>query len=240
MKVSYIKNFSNYTNKEILDIIEKSLSEKKLLHICVVDYTLFMKGYFSSKCKNAIKSADIVVPKGKLMNWAVNFITRKLIEKNPAEGLFMQIIKKYEKTSKSITFIGGKREVVNECIIRLKKSFPEISIRGSFPKDMLKQREKDVREMIRKTEPDFILVGLGKGKDEKWIKKNKIHCPTGIFFGIDDGIEISAGVKKQPSLWIKDRGWQPFIRLLKQPWRIFGIFKLLFFYSVIILNKIRR
>lgn len=239
MKVSYIK-FSNLTNKEILEFIDKSINEKKKLHICIVDYTIFMKGIFSTKMKNAIKSADIILPRGKLMNWAVNFITHKLIEKDPAEGLFMQLIKKYEKTNKSMTFIGGSRVIANECVVRIKKSFPEITIRGYFPKDMIKTREKDVIEILRKAELDIIFVGIGKGKDDKWIKKIKNHFSSGVFLGIDDGIEISAGNKKQPSLWIKEKGWQPFINLLKKPWRIIGIFKLLLFYLIIFSNKFRR
>ncbi len=240
MRVSYISNFSNVTNKEILNIIDEHVEEKKFLHIVNVDYTLFMKGMFSSKVKAAIRSADIVVPRGKLMNWAVKFVTRKLLEKDPAIGLFMQIIKKYEKKPVSMTFVGAVRDILNECITRTRKSFPEISIRGSFPLEMIKGREKDVREMIRKTAPDFIFVGLGKGKDEKWIRKNKQYCTTSICLGIDNGIEISAGYKKQPPLWVKDRGWEPLLKLLKRPWRIFGVFKFLLFYFSIIISKIRR
>ncbi len=239
MKVSYISNFSNVTNKEILDIIDNHIEEKKFLHIVNVNYTLFMKGLFSKKIKSSIKTADIVIPRGKLLNWAVKLVTRKLLEKDPGLGLFMQLIKKYEKKPVSITFVGASRDILNECITRTRKSFPEISIRGSFPLEMVKGREKDVRELIRKTEPDFIFVGLGKGKDEKWIKKNKKYCPTSVCFGIDDGIEISAGYKKQPPLWIKDRGWEPLLKLFKRPWRIFGIFKLILFYFIVIFSKIR-
>jgi N-acetylglucosaminyldiphosphoundecaprenol N-acetyl-beta-D-mannosaminyltransferase len=199
-----------------------------------------MKGLFSKKIKNAIRSADVVVPKGKLMNWAVKFVTRKLLEKEPAKGLFMQLIKKYEKKSVAISFVGASRDILTECITRTKKSFPEITIRGSFPEEMIKGREKDVREMLRKTAPDLIFVGLGTGKDEKWIKKNKKYCPTSVCLGINDGIEISAGFKPQPPLWIKDRGWEPLLKLMKRPWRIFGIFKLLLFYFVILFSKIRR
>jgi N-acetylglucosaminyldiphosphoundecaprenol N-acetyl-beta-D-mannosaminyltransferase len=197
-----------------------------------------MKGIFSKETREAIKRADLIVAQGKLMNWAIGFLGKKLIEKNPGESLLMQLIKGYEKTGKSFFFVGGTRDIINECVIRLKKSFPYISIRGQFPKEILKAREKDVREVIRKTRPDLILVGLGKGKDEKWIKKNIKHFEKGVCLGIKDGILISAGVVKQPSLWIKDRGWQPFVKLLKRPWRILGIFKLLLFYMIIIKNKI--
>ena len=239
MKVSFISKFSNLTNSEIMDLIDKNVEEKKPLHIAVIDYTIFMKAIFSSKLKTALKNADVIVPQGKLMNWAVRFLTRKLIEKNPATGLFMQIIKKYEKSSRSISFIGGTRGIVNECVIRLKKSFPEISIRGSFPKEMIKLREKDVDEMLRKTSPDFVFVGLGKGKDDKWIRKNRNFLQSSICMGIDDGIEIAAGAKKQPPLWMKEKGWEPLYWFIRKPWRIIGIFKLLFFYSLILFNKIR-
>ena len=241
MKVGYISKFSNLTNTEILEEIENNIqTDGKTLFISVVDYDLFMKGVFSKEIRESIKRADLIVPQGKLMNWAVKLVRKKLIEKNPGESLLMQLIKKHEKTDKSFFFIGASRDVMNECVIRLKKSFPNISIRGQFPKEILRLREKDVREVIRKTCPDFILVGLGSGKDEKWIRKNIKHFQRGLCLGIKDGILISAGAKPQPALWIKDRGWQPFVRLLKNPFRVFGIFKLLLFYAIVLKNKIFR
>mgnify|MGYP001556062994 CR=1 FL=1 len=238
MKVGYIRKFSNLTKKEILNIIDKNLEDNGFLHIVILNYTLFMKGIFSAKIRAAIKRADVIVPEGKLMNWAVWFITKRLIEKDPAKGLFMHLIRKYEKTSKTFFFIGGNRSILNECVINNRKSFPEIKITGSFPEEMLKVREKDVREVIRKTEPNFLFVGLDKGRDERWIQRNKEVCKSSICLGIKDGVEVSAGAKKQPPYWMKEKGWEPLYELLRKPWRIFGIFKLTLFFFIILTNKI--
>lgn len=96
----------------------------------------------------------------------------------------------------------------------IKKGYKTASV-GGKPGDP----EPDIAK-INRLRPDLLFVGMGMGKQEKWIAKNLPKLKVKLAMGVGGAIDQL----KDPSLvapaWMQRLGLEWFYRLLRQPWRL--------------------
>jgi N-acetylglucosaminyldiphosphoundecaprenol N-acetyl-beta-D-mannosaminyltransferase len=82
------------------------------------------------------------------------------------------------------------------------------------------EREKDVIEVIRKTSPRILFIGMDYPKDLVWIDKNRKHFTNTVIIAIDYNFDIISGkIKKAPD-YFQNRGFTWFYQILSRPYRI--------------------
>jgi N-acetylglucosaminyldiphosphoundecaprenol N-acetyl-beta-D-mannosaminyltransferase len=81
-------------------------------------------------------------------------------------------------------------------------------------------QHKLILEQIRASHARVLLVALGHGKQEKWIRKYLHKCPeVSVAIGVGGTIDyLSGDVRRAPS-WLRALGLEWLWRLLRQPWR---------------------
>jgi len=72
---------------------------------------------------------------------------------------------------------------------------------------------------INKVKPDFLFVGLGAPKQEKWVYENLSQLPVGVVMVVGGAIDQIADPSLRPPKWLDQMGLGWLYRLLRQPWR---------------------
>jgi N-acetylglucosaminyldiphosphoundecaprenol N-acetyl-beta-D-mannosaminyltransferase len=120
-------------------------------------------------------------------------------------------------------FYGGSPRVVEAMVSRLVECFPGITIAGyrSPPFRPLTPEEDaaDIRA-INETRPDYVWVGLGMPKQDKWIAQHVGKIQAAALLGVGAAFDFVAGTKPRAPLWMQRSGFEWLFRLMTEPRRL--------------------
>lgn len=105
----------------------------------------------------------------------------------------------------------------------LKKEYPDVQIAGMYSPpfgSMTKEEDRYIIEQINDTNPDFVWVGLGAPKQEKWmaLHQGKIE---GFMVGVGAAFDYLAGNIKRAPRWMQIKNMEWIYRLMQDPKRLF-------------------
>ena len=120
-------------------------------------------------------------------------------------------------------FYGGSPRVVETLVSRLKQRFPGLVVAGyrSPPFRALTQEEDaaDV-QAINETRPDFVWVGLGMPKQEKWMAQHVGKIQAAALLGVGAAFDFVSETKPRAPLWMQRSGLEWSFRLMTEPRRL--------------------
>lgn len=162
----------------------------------------------------------------------------KNVVKIPGCELWLKIIATFYNKGKTFYLVGGKQEVVEQTVLKLKEEYPGIQILNYRNGYIRTEKEKDalLNDIARK-KPDVVFVAMGSPKQELLMEEMyKVH--PAIYQGLGGSFDVYTGhVKRAPQWWI-DHNLEFAYRLLKQPSRIKRQIHLLRFLLLVKLGKI--
>ncbi len=150
--------------------------------------------------------------------------------------LWLKIIAKFYK-NKTFYLVGGKQQVIDETVAKLKQEFEGINIVG-FRNGYIKTDEEKtalIADIVAK-KPDVVFVAMGSPKQEYLMQEiQKRH--SAIFQGLGGSFDVYTGnVKRAPKWWV-DHNLEFAYRLIKEPKRIKRQIHLFKFVWWLIINK---
>ena len=140
--------------------------------------------------------------------------------KIPGCELWLKIIDRLYKEGKRFYLVGGKQEVIDETVDKLKKDFNGINIVG-YRNGYIKTEEerKALINDIAEKKPDVVFVAMGSPKQELLMEEMSERHKA-IYQGLGGSFDVYTGrVKRAPKWWL-DHNLEFAYRLIKQPSRI--------------------
>ena len=119
-------------------------------------------------------------------------------------------------------FYGASPKVVEQLIERLKKRYPGLCVAGSrSPPFRPLTPAEDAADIaaINEAEPDFVWVGLGMPKQEKWMVEHLGKIKATALIGVGAAFDFHAGTKPRAPVWMQHAGLEWLFRLLTEPRR---------------------
>lgn len=118
-------------------------------------------------------------------------------------------------------FYGSSPKVLKKLEEKLKQKYPNVEIKMYSPpyeSNLSRDYGKDL-QMINDFHPDFIWVGLGAPKQERWmnLQNGKVN---GVMLGVGVGFAFHAGTIKRAPKWMQNVGLEWFWRMLTDPKRL--------------------
>lgn len=122
--------------------------------------------------------------------------------------------------NKTFYLVGGRQEVIDETVAKLRKEYPGIHIVG-FRNGYLKTPEESaalIDDIVAKR-PDCVFVAMGSPKQELLMEEMLRRHPA-VYQGLGGSFDVYTGhVKRAPRWWI-DHNLEFLYRLIHQPSRI--------------------
>lgn len=160
------------------------------------------------------------------------------VVKIPGCELWLKIIASLYKEGKTFYLVGGKQEVIEQTIDKLKTDFPGIQI-VAYRNGYIKTDEERnaLIDDIAQKKPDVVFVAMGSPKQEL-LMEEMYQRHSAIYQGLGGSFDVYTGnVKRAPKWWV-DHNLEWAYRLVKQPSRIKRQIHLLRFLLLVKLGRI--
>lgn len=171
---------------------------------------------------------------------AVMALKRKMavdrISRIPGCELWLKIVARY-KDEKTFYLVGGKQEVIENTVCKLRNEYPNIRIVGYRNGYLSEEERATLLEDISKQKPDVVFVAMGSPKQEELMEEMQ-RRHNAVYQGLGGSFDVYTGrVNRAPRWWIEHNlEWA--YRLLKQPSRIKRQIHLFRFLWLLFRNKI--
>lgn len=237
------------TNVELLMLSRldddfKSIINKSNLNL--VDGTGIIWGYgvFKSWRPNIVAIKQIYV----FLHWFLSLLFlpffliyyKKYIPEKISGSDFIWDIAKYAaKNNKSIFLFGYKLgldpNVVEKTSLKLQTAIYNLKITGTHSGSESIAEEKEICALIKKSEADILMLGLGSPRQEKWLHRNlkKTGCSVGI--GLGGTFDFIAGSQKRAPKFMQKTGFEWLWRLFQNPRRLKRLLSTLPKYAFLVL-----
>lgn len=202
---------------------KKFLSGNKLKCVVTPNPEILYLASENRELKDALKSADLLLPDGIGIVIASKMISRKKKIENPIKNriagfdFLMKIFETCEKMGKTVFLLGAKEGVGKKACDKLFEQYPRLQIAGY--ENGYFSNEDAVVKKINRVNPDFLVVALGAPKQEIFIHKHKHELNCKMAIGVGGALDVLAGnVKRAPIVWQKmHMEW--LYRAIKEPKR---------------------
>lgn len=121
-------------------------------------------------------------------------------------------------------FYGSTEQTLKKLKQELDKKYPKIQIAGMYSppfRPMTEDEDAGVVKQINETHPDFVWVGLGAPKQEKWMASHQGKI-QGFMVGVGAGFDYLAGNIERAPEWMQKSNLEWLYRLMQDPKRLFN------------------
>lgn len=207
--------------ESILDDIRTSKIEKS--YITVNNVHTIVEGFRNSSYCEIINNSYLSIPDGKPLQIVGRLKGNKEISRLFGPTVMEKFIDWGRKDGIRHFFFGSSEENLNKLKIVVEKKYPGAKISGMISPPFKPMGEWDndrFTQIINNAKPDFIWVGLGAPKQERWMYDNYKNIHKGIMFGIGAGFDYLAGNTKHAPQWMKNFALEWLYRLIQEPGRL--------------------
>ena len=120
-------------------------------------------------------------------------------------------------------FYGSTQDTLEKLYQNVLRDYPQSIIAGMYSppfRPLSEEEDERIVAGINETSPDFVWVGLGAPKQEKWMAahQGKVH---GLMVGVGAGFDYLAGNIERAPEWMQRANLEWAYRLMQDPKRLF-------------------
>lgn len=189
--------------------------------------------------KKALQEAEVLLPDGIGIVVAVKATTGQTIKKISGAQLHHHLLTKLNDSRGKCFYLGSSPATLKKIREHLATEFPEITCETYSPayKPIFSEQENAVMiEKINYFKPDVLFVGMTAPKQEKWASDQKERINARVICSIGAVFDFYAGTVKRPgTVWI-NMGLEWFIRLCREPkrmWKRYLYYGPIFIYIIV-------
>lgn len=199
----------NVTLEEALSKVKEFLSSGSHHLIVTPNPEIIVASQNDPELRGIINSASLRVPDGISMVVVSKILGKPLKERVAGIDLMMKVV----GLKKKVFLLGGEPGVAEEAAGKL----PGANIVGTYHGYF--EEDAEVLKKIRDTRPDILLVGLGAGRQEKWISGHLKELDVPVSMVIGGSLDVISGRKKRAPEWIQKLYIEWLYRLFTEPKR---------------------
>jgi N-acetylglucosaminyldiphosphoundecaprenol N-acetyl-beta-D-mannosaminyltransferase len=144
---------------------------------------------------------------------------------------------------KKVFLLGAKQETIEKAGEILKRKYSQLNIVGVHHGYFIPDKKNTLPKLIRKSNADILIVGMGMPLQERWILDNFEKTNVQIAFDAGGVFDFIAGEKTRCPKWMGDAGLEWLFRLVLEPqrlWRRYLIGNPLFIYRIMKARFLRK
>lgn len=205
---------------EFLSVISKSTKERRQLAQFGVNSATINDIVRNAEFRHIINNADLVHIDGMSVVWALRSFGYAIPERVATPDLADDVLAMADRERLSLFLFGAKQDTLELCRQRIEKKFPNIIIAGCRNGYYRPEEEKEIFEMINKSNPDILLLGMSSPKKELFFESYRHTIDARYILGVGGYFDIVSGIIKRAPRWMQNTGLEWLYRLLQEPRRL--------------------
>ncbi|MDI6815985.1 MAG: polysaccharide pyruvyl transferase CsaB [Actinomycetota bacterium] len=224
--------FDAFEMDEAIAAIEDLIKEGKPHLIVTLNAEMMVMAKKDAAFRKVLQGAHLVVPDSIGIVWAGKLRTRV-----PGIDMIEEMAKVAVRKGYRIYMVGSEEGIAQEAALKLQERYPGLNIVGIESGFFSNKEESGLVERIRQAAPDILLVGLGMGKQEKWIAGHLHQLGVPACIGVGGSFDVIAGQVKRAPEWVRGAGLEWLYRFAQQPTRFKRILALPRFVYLVIRER---
>ena len=226
--------------EDIEKVVMELIATRKVAHIVFLSTWDVLKARRRGEFRDMVSNAVLVLPVSKSIIKGAKFLNRAVPNRcNPFDTI-ISILNVINTHYKSLYVLGGTQDSLSIAEDNVKTTFTELSFVGRCSGYYNAMREGAILSAIVKAHPSVTLVGNGIKGEARWIHRHREDLSDGIYIYDPNIIDIFSKHKKKTSTWLFNHGMEYLPKVLKNPLKIFTVFKYLWFKLLLLFYRIRK
>jgi N-acetylglucosaminyldiphosphoundecaprenol N-acetyl-beta-D-mannosaminyltransferase len=196
-----------------------ALQERGGGQIVTINAEMCMAALADPALEAAIRGADLVIPDGAGVVWALK---RQGIRVRRAPGIELarQLLEHAAAVGWRVALVGSTPQVLERLCAQLVREIPGLKLVMAIHGYGDPRAWPELKERLLSLDPDLTLVALGVPRQELWIQSLP-HPLYGLWMGVGGSFDVWAGTKKRAPQWMGRLHLEWLYRLLQEPsrWR---------------------
>lgn len=208
--------------QKTLELLQKNLAAWQGEYICVSNVHTTVTAYDDQNYRAVQNGAVMALPDGGPLSAYARAHGYAQARRVTGPDLMREVLKKSEETGWKHYFYGSTPETLEMLKKKLAERYPGAQVVGMVSppfRTLTPEEEAEAMENIRRADPDFIWVGLGAPKQERWMAAHRGQLP-GIMLGVGAAFDYEAGNIKRAPQWMQRCSLEWFYRLMQDPMRL--------------------
>lgn len=212
-------NVDSISEEEIYERILKLSESGQSSQIVLLNTALLIKAKLNKKLRKVINSSELVIPISNGVRFGLSFIHKKKVEIFNSFTFAIRLLSYFTDNKKVVYILGGNRKIIEKAERNIKESFPGIKLLGKYHITYKRDFEPKLITNIQKISPDLLIMSMRRGKQERWLAKNRKHFNHGAMLGVENFIDMLGGKLLSPSDKLFHSFKHSFKKTVKRPVR---------------------
>ena len=216
-------NIAAINMKWLVKYLEDNILYIKGDFICVSNVHTTVTSYEDASYCTVQNGGLMAIPDGGPLSTIGRKRGYKNMTRTTGPSLMGEIFKISAEKGYRHYFYGSTEETLELLYKKLNEKYLGIQIAGMYSppfRPMTEEEDKAIVERINEVNPDFVWVGLGAPKQEKWMAEHHGKV-NGLMIGVGAGFDYYAENIKRAPEWMQKSNLEWLYRLMQDPKRLF-------------------
>lgn len=217
-------NIAAINMKWLLEYLDKNISKVKGDYICVSNVHTTVTSYEDEEYCAIQNGGLMAIPDGGPLSSVGRKRGYSHMERTTGPSLMGEIFKVSAEKGYRHYFYGSTEKTLELLEKKLKDKYPGIQIVGMYSppfRPLTNDEDEKITQEINQKKPDFVWVGLGAPKQERWMASHQGQI-NGLMIGVGAGFDYYAENIKRAPVWMQKRNLEWLYRLIQDPKRLFS------------------
>lgn len=212
----------------LIEALDSGLSQGRHQHVVTLNPEMLMQGEKNPQFGAILKSADLALPDGAGVVWALR---RRGIQVRRVPGIEFSeaLIARAAQRGEPVALIGAHPDVNRDVQARLKERYPGLNIGYAHHGFFATPEERaQVAKCCAQANPKYVFIALGVPAQELWIRefRSLFTSPT-VFVGVGGSFDVWSGTKQRAHPIFQKLNLEWLYRITSEPSRLKRVYKTL-------------
>lgn len=226
----------------LVDFTKKHIKELSGSYMCVSNVHTTVMSYDDASYCAVQNGAIMAIPDGGPLSSVGRKRGFSQMERTTGPDYLVKILNISKEHGYSHYFYGSTEETLEKLKKHLEENYPGLKVAGMYSppfRPLSKEEDEQIIQRMNASQADFIWVGLGAPKQERWMAEHQGKI-RGFMVGVGAAFDYMAGNIKRAPMWMQKVNLEWLYRLLQDPKRLFKRYfytNIKFIWNAVILGK---
>jgi N-acetylglucosaminyldiphosphoundecaprenol N-acetyl-beta-D-mannosaminyltransferase len=201
-----------------LDLFKQWIASREPHQVCIANVHTVVSSLTDKELRD-INNRSLTMMDGLPLVWYARAVHRERIkERVCGPELMLRCLDQGRMLGWKHFFLGGKGDVLTDLLSAMQSRFPGVDIVGwhSPPfRPLSAEEDEQLVTLINQHQPDFLWVGLGAPKQEKWIAVHLDNINAPVQVGVGAAFDFHSGHIRRAPVWMQNSGLEWLYRILQ-------------------------
>lgn len=167
--------------------------------------------------RQACQAADLAVPDGMSVVWALKLLGRPVTERVAGIDLMTRLLAAGDAEGLCVYLLGARPEVLATVVDRCRQRYPRLTIAGARDGYFTAADHATIVDDIRTKAPHFLFVGMPTPFKDVFCERHRQALQVPVVVGVGGSFDVLAGVVTRAPETVQSLGLEWAWRLVMEP-----------------------